>query len=103
MAIHIFLCLILVLKKCDIMGTEVSLVVFTLHCCSYYGNSIYVCLEGMILGHSVFVLFSVLKNPMIATLYCGQVSLERSQASGWLWDNDYPQLYQVRIGAKRLV
>jgi len=25
----------------------------------------------------------------------GKVSLERSQASGWLWDNDYPQLYQL--------
>ena len=25
-----------------------------------------------------------------------QVSLERSQSSGWLWDNDYPQLYKVK-------
>merc|ERR1712130_1002017 len=25
----------------------------------------------------------------------GKVSPERSQSSGWLWDEDYPQLYQL--------
>ena len=40
---------------------------------------------------------------MIAILNSWQVSLERSQASGWLWDNDYPQLYQVKIVAQRLI
>ena len=40
-------------------------------------------------------------GPMLAILnYYDQVSLERSQASGWLWDNDYPQLYQVKMEAQ---
>ena len=112
MAIHIFprltiLCLVRsCLKKVGYQHGKVvsrvlfvSLVIFALH---FMANGYGMCVLTMC-SHSVkkHTFLTIQIGPILAiSNYYDQVSLERSQASGWLWDNDYPQLYQVKMEAQ---
>ena len=78
---------------------------FTKYMVVNVGDFVAIITRLTILIHTLYIcvkLFLKIQS-ILATFHCWQVSLERSQASGWLWDNDYPQLYQVKIVAQRLI